>query len=133
MQVFEMMSAHPRPGSGDREARVRMIEAATDAGQASLACADACLGEADPGALAGCIAACLDAAELLRCLAVVASRQSASDLTPLKHLAMAAKAAAETCASRCESHDLRHCALCAKACRSAGTAIEGFLKSLAGR
>jgi hypothetical protein len=118
----------------DPAAIARGIDAGLSCAQACTACADACLGEDDPSALAGCIRldwVCAGACEALtRALSVRAGHTET-----LEGLLRACRTACAACAEECERHAAHHehCRICAEECRSCERACDELLTALASR
>ena len=89
------------------------IEACNDCALACDRCAAECLAEADPKAVARCIALDIDCAEICR-LAVAQMGRSSEFASATCH---ACADLCEACAAECAKHDMAHCKACAEACR----------------
>ena len=89
------------------------IEACNECAVACGHCAISCLAEANPKAMARCIALDIDCAEICRIAAGFMAR--GSELAPA--VCAACAEVCEACARECEKHDMPHCRKCAEACR----------------
>lgn len=85
-------------------------------------CADACLTEEDPGAMADCIKSDRDCAELCALAIKFVARDSA---LASKVVELCAEACS-TCAEECAKHDHDHCQKCAEACRKCEKACRNY-------
>jgi hypothetical protein len=121
----EMLESHPRANDVDERLLAAAVESTIDAAQSATACADACLAEHNTAALARCIRACLDAAEVCGAASRVFSRSTETDWRVGRALAEAAIVAARACAEECEKWGAEHraCRICADACRSVEEAL----------
>ncbi|MCW7539242.1 four-helix bundle copper-binding protein [Aquabacterium sp. A7-Y] len=95
------------------ESHSAAIEACYACADACDRCAIACLQEADPRAMARCIALDMDCAQACRLAAGFMARGSASDHTACAFCA----GLCDQCADECEQHPMEHCRACAQACR----------------
>lgn len=132
MTVLEMITSSPVPAVVEATALATTIETLEEAAQASTACADACLVEADPAALRECIRRTGDAADVLGTTARVLSRQVSPDLGLVRVLLEAATVAAKRAAAACEEHAAMHvhCAVSADACRRSEAATRSLLEQV---
>jgi len=89
------------------------IEACDACALACDACATACLREADPKAMARCIAFDMDCADLCR----LASALMARDSEHVRDVCRICATVCDACAGECAKHDMDHCQRCAEACR----------------
>ena len=80
MSLREIINAHPRPATLNRDLLLRCADECLDCGATCTSCADACLGEEDVQALVGCIRRCLDCADSCDATARIVIRQTEPDL-----------------------------------------------------
>lgn len=92
------------------------IEACHAAAVAADRCANACLAERDPGALARCIQLDLDCAQICRLAASYLARDSENAKLICEDCAEICERCAEECDRHAEHH--AHCRDCAQACRA---------------
>lgn len=76
-------------------------------------CARACLDEDEASALAACIRADLDCADICRLTAAALARGSMF----AEHICRLCAEICDACASECGRHAMEHCQTCARACR----------------
>lgn len=132
--TIELLEAQPSPpDSGTLKLLAAFIDSARACAQACTSCAASGLAEPDPAPLAGCIAACLDCADV--CLA--AARITSRPLSAMRRDAVAALL--QSCAGMCEltarecfRHEMQHqhCRLCMEAARACLEASELLLEAL---
>lgn len=107
-----MLDTHPGPlggGSGvDPEAIARCIEACAECAQLSTMCADACLGEPSVQEMLSCIRSDLDCADVCAATARVVARQTAFDRTVVRTLVSACAEICGTSAEERERHAAHH-------------------------
>jgi hypothetical protein len=101
----------------------RAIEACLAAAQASAACADACIAEADK-TLQQCLRLSLDCADVCGAAARVATRRTGANAPVVIGLLMLAEALSRDCAAECDlyAERLAACRHAAAACRHAADA-----------
>ncbi|MBI5334847.1 MAG: four-helix bundle copper-binding protein [Burkholderiales bacterium] len=92
-------------------------------------CATACLSEADPKAMARCIALDMDCAQACRLAAGFMARGSALDSDACRFCAEVC----EACEAECEQHPMEHCRACAEACRRCAEACRAMAARPPGR
>ncbi|MBC7729719.1 MAG: four-helix bundle copper-binding protein [Microbacteriaceae bacterium] len=88
------------------------LRACNECAAACLQCATACLQEADPKAMARCIALDLGCADICRLAAASIARGG-------EHLLAICALCADACrgcAAECGKHEMAHCQRCAEAC-----------------
>jgi hypothetical protein len=129
--VERMLAAIPAAPGYDRDTLREWIEATHAAGQASTACADACLAGEMVGELSGCIRTLLTTPEICQATARVPA-QSGSEPAVARELLTACWTACRACRDGCEGFALLHdhCRVCARACRAAERACRALLASL---
>lgn len=108
------------------------IAACAACAQSNVACADACLGEADPSALARCIRLNLDCGDVCTATERVLSRQQQPDVELLRKQLEACLRACVVCAEECEEHQSthEHCRVCAEACRQTEEVCQRTLQGM---
>lgn len=89
------------------------LEACQQCSVACDRCAASCLGEADVGRMARCIALDIDCAQLCQMAAGFIARDS--ELAGA--VGQACMLACDNCADECARHPMQHCQDCARACR----------------
>jgi hypothetical protein len=89
-------------------------------------CAAACLAEADPKAMARCIALDMDCADMCRLAAAMMARQSSFVHSMCELCAVVCKA----CAQECSRHPMDHCSACAQACTRCARECERMTQPL---
>ncbi len=96
----------------------RLVTVAENCAEECERCATACLSEPDVAAMIDCIKLDRDCADLCRLVAAFAARDSrfASSLANLLSIVC------QACADECSRHEMRHCQVCAGACRSCAAA-----------
>lgn len=127
----ELLDSAPHQGDLDAAKVASALEACSDAAQASVACANACLGEADVGALRTAIALDESCADVCVASARVLSRPVRADYLLVQRLLQACVRVCATSAEECERHAAhhRHCAICAEATRACGEACNALLEA----
>lgn len=113
----EMLASHPQPPSNP-DVLAEALQALASCAAHCRSCADACLGEDDPGNLRECIRLNLDCGDICSATAAVLAR-SAGEHEVDRSLVDACITACEACATECSQHadHHEHCARCAEACR----------------
>jgi Domain of Unknown Function (DUF326) len=119
MTVREILAAHPRPTSLDRDVVLRCIDACVESAASCTACADASLGEDDVEEMVRCIRLCLDCADICETTGRVVIRQTEADLGVVRATVEACATACRASAEECDRHAAHHehCRLCAEVCR----------------
>ncbi len=97
----------------DSQQSAACIDACNACADACDNCAAACLREADPKAMARCIALDVDCAQLCRTVAGFLARGSESAVD----LCQTCAEVCDACAAECARHAMKHCQDCAEACR----------------
>lgn len=100
-----------------------LINALTNCVEACEACAAACLAENDAAAMAECIQADRDCADICNLAIQYLARGSRHSLAII---GICADICAE-CAEACDKHDHDHCQACAKACRRCEESCRAYL------
>jgi hypothetical protein len=128
----EMLENHPVESDVDERALAAAIEACLDAAMSATTCADACLAEENAAAMARCIRASLDCADVCATTARILSRVSETDWRVVRALIEATAMAAHACAEECErwANEHAHCRICAEACRRAEEDCAGMLDAV---
>ncbi len=96
----------------------QLISVAENCAEECERCATACLAERDVAAMVDCITLDRDCADLCRVVATLAARNSRFATLVASVLATVCHA----CAEECSLHDMKHCKVCAGACRSCAAA-----------
>lgn len=129
MHILEIMKSHP--GSTSEVSLVQGIEACFDCAQTAVACADACLAEADPAPLARCIRINGECSDIATVTGRLLSRRVPSNPMiwerQLESCAVVSRMCAEECEKHASHHD--HCRVCAEACRKCEAACRALLSS----
>lgn len=131
--VRDMIDSHPQAiADGKRDTWACTIEACMDCGQASIACADACLGEGNVEQLRSVIRSNLDNAD-----ACFATARMLSRFTALKPALLTTQASlcldlVANCESECNNHAKmhEHCRICADSCRACENALTALLSKI---
>jgi hypothetical protein len=126
MAVQDMLGAHPRPTSVDREVLARCIAECLDCAAACTSCPDACLAEPDVAEFVRCIRLCLDCGDVCVAAARLVTRQIEAEAAVLRPAIEACAAACRASGDECErpaSHH-EHCRLCAESCRRCEAACD---------
>ena len=129
MRVRDMLEAHRRPSSLDRDLLVSCIEDCIDCAATCTSDADADLAEPDVQEQLRCIRLCLDCADVCAATARVVSRQTAYDAGVVRPLLEACAALCARCGDECEGHAEMHahCRVCEQACRHCERACRDLL------
>ena len=119
MTVHEMLEAHPRSITLDRDLLLRCIDECADCASACTSCADADLGEPDVREMVRCARLCLDCADTCDATRRIVIRQTEPDLGVVRAVIEACAVACRACGDECEKHAAHHehCRLCAEVCR----------------
>lgn len=127
-----MIETNPNAAPVDAGTLAELIDACFECAQTCTACADACLGEDDPKAMAYCIRTDLDCADLCAATGRVMSRQTAFESEMARAAVEACARAAKLCGDECERHagHMEHCRVCAEACRRCERACNEVLSGL---
>jgi hypothetical protein len=131
MHILEIMKTHPGTASHASTPLIQCIEACFDCAQTTIACADACLAEADPAPLARCIRINGECSDIVMTTGRLLSRRLPSDTSIWDRQLEAAAVVARMCAEECERHAAHHdhCRVCASACRKCERACNALLES----
>jgi uncharacterized protein DUF326 len=126
--VERMLRTHPEPPVAPPELLASAIHACIECAQVCTACADACLGNHEPGALDHCMRLDLDCSDICSATARVLSRQLAPDYSVIAMALELCIVACDACAKECEDHGTRHphCYVCAAACRRCADACRAI-------
>ena len=130
--IRQMFESHPHDPSSDHAKSVECITACYACHETCNACADACLSEDDVTHQVACIRKNMDCADVCLATAKVVSRITATDKKLVGDLLRACITACEHCAEECGKHSemMKHCAICAEACRRCEDACAALLESL---
>ncbi len=133
MHIQDMLKSHPDRTTHEMSGLSETIEACFDCAQASVTCADACLGEADPAPLARCIRLNGECSEIAQTTGRILSRRVPAHTEIWQAQLRACLIACQMCAKECQSHSAhhQHCRICADACRTCAQACEELLSALA--
>ena len=117
--IKQMFEAHPFDPDSDHTRAVECIVAAYSCAEACNACSDACLGQENVAAQVACIRTNLDCADICLATARVVTRLTATNRELVGAQLRACAQASRLCAGECEKHatHMKHCAICAEACR----------------
>lgn len=126
MHVEDLIEENPEPAAFDTAALAHAIKAAFACEESCSACADACLGEDDPGAMVRCIRLDLVCADICGTVGRVLSRQGTPPAAVLP-LLEACRTVCALCAEECSQHQDEHCRLCAEACNRCADACAALL------
>lgn len=130
--TMPMLETYPAEINFDRRVLADTIDVLIGCSEACTACADACLSEQDIAALAKCIRANMDCADICAATARVLSRHTGYNASISRSLleacAMACKSCGDECAKHAEMHE--HCRICAEACRSCEQSCRGLLDAM---
>jgi Domain of Unknown Function (DUF326) len=130
--VQEMIDAHPKPPSVDRDALLRCLDECLDCAATCTSCADACLGEQDVQGLVRCIRLNHDCADACDAAGRILTRQTAPDVGVLRAAIQACVAACRACGRECERHAAHHehCRVCGRACTRCEEACNDLLAAI---
>lgn len=128
----QMIETHPAQAPVDADKLAKAIDSCLECAQTCTACADACLGEDNPGQLAYCIRTDLDCADLCEAAGRVMSRQTSVEPAMVRAAVEACARAAKLCGDECDNHASHHehCRVCAEACRRCEQACNEVLSAL---
>jgi hypothetical protein len=132
MTVRDMLEAHPRPSSLDRDLLVRCIEDCIDCNATCTSDADADLAEPDVQEELRCVRLCLDCADICDATGRVLIRQTEPDLGVLRAAIDACVVACQVCAEECDKHASHHehCRICAEVCRRCEQSCRDLLATI---
>jgi hypothetical protein len=127
----ELLDSAPERPRLDSEALAAAIDACSNAGQASVACANACLGEDHLDELRTAIALDESCADVCAATASVLSRPVRADWLLVQRLLQACVRACASSGEECGRHadHHRHCAICAEASRACVDACNDLLEA----
>jgi hypothetical protein len=130
--VREVIAAHPRPASLDRDVLLRCIDECFDCAATCTSCADACLGEPDVAELVRCVRLCLDCADACDTTGRIVTRQTEPDLGVVRAVVEACATACRVCGDECERHAAHHehCRISAEVCRRCERACNELLAAI---
>src|SRR5688500_6224425 len=128
--VEHMMTTTPNRARLSERTLAVCVRACAEAELACIACADACLGEADVARLRKCIRRTLDCADICHATSRVLERTYAEDLDLLELQVKACERACASCAAECHLHEMdhEHCETCGQACRAAEAACRDLVR-----
>lgn len=131
--ITSMIETHPNSTSGlDVQTLADCIAACFEYAQTCTACADACLAEDAVTDLRNCIRLNQDCADICTATGHILSRRTGQNLTTVKAVLEACRAACAECAAECEKraemHE--HCRVCAEACRRCERACADLLAAI---
>lgn len=98
------------------------LQACNECAAACLQCAAACLKEADPKAMARCVALDLDRADIC-CLAAASIARCGEQVQAICALC---RNACESCGTECSRHAMEHCRRCAETCQRCAEACQAM-------
>jgi hypothetical protein len=130
--VREVIAAHPRPTSLDRDVLLRCIDECFDCAATCTSCADACLGEPDVAELVRCVRLCLDCADACDTTGRIVTRQTEPDLGVVRAVVEACATACRVCGDECDRHAAHHehCRISAEVCRRCERACNELLAAI---
>jgi hypothetical protein len=133
--VSEMIRTNSSAAITEDAELIRCIETCLVGAHASVACADACLGEKDVEALARCIRLNLDAGDVCEATWRLLARHQAPELDVIALQLELCARVCQKCAEECERHQQlhEHCRICAEACRWCEQACRALLSKLPAR
>ena len=127
----QILDTYPHAVNVDASTLAAAIDAMTDCAQACITDTDADLGEQNVTEMIRCIRLCLDCADICTAAAGVTSRPAGYDADVTKPLLQACVAICKSCGDECERHaHMRHCQVCAEACRRCEQACRELLDAL---
>ncbi len=128
--IRDMIDAHPAAiADGKRDTWACAIETCLDSGQASAACADACLAEGNVEQLRSVIRSDLDTSDICFATAKILSRFTARKSSLLHTQVAACLRTVQNCEGECNNHAKmhEHCRICADSCRTCENALSALL------
>lgn len=130
--VSELIKNNPNPAIAEEASLIKCVETCLVAAHASVACADASIGVADPKALTRCIRVALDCADVCQATWRMLARQQAPDIAMLARQLDLCAYTCRRCAEECEKHSAihAHCRVTADACRWCEKACDALLSGL---
>ena len=132
MRVRDMLEAHPRPSTLDRDLLARCIEDCIDCAATCTSDADADLAEPDVQEELRCIRVCLDCADVCDGTGRILIRQTEPDLGVLRAAIEACIVTCQACAEECDKHAAHHehCRTCAEVCRRCEQSCKDLLATI---
>ena len=135
--LSRMLQTHPQIGQSpfDLTALTECIDGCFECAQVCTSCADACLGETEhAGHLTHCIRLNLDCADICTTTGRALIRQTQPEMNVIRAQLQACLTACKACGDECQGHaekmDMKHCAVCAEACRRCEQACQQMLGGL---
>lgn len=131
--VRNLLAAHPRESSRDRDVLARCIDACLECAAACTACADASLGERGAQNLIRCIRRCQDCADACAAAGRIVTRQTELDTRVVRAAIEACATTCRVCGDECDRHAAHHehCRICAEVCRRCEQACRDLVAVLA--
>ena len=131
MHILEIMKNHPGSATEASVPLVQCIEACFDCAQVTVACADACLTEANPAPLARCIRINGECSDIAAATGRLLSRRLPSNPQIWERQLEAVFVVSGMCAEECEKHANvhEHCRVAAETCRKCESATRALLSS----
>ncbi|HXH21459.1 MAG TPA: four-helix bundle copper-binding protein [Dehalococcoidia bacterium] len=128
----EILVQHPESHARILGQLAGCVDACLECAQACTSCADACLATGEASALASCIRANLDCADIAGVTARLLSRQTETDWYLAISVLDTCIHACEICAEECDAHGERyaHCRTCAQACKESADACRRLMGEL---
>src|ERR1700741_3539442 len=132
MRVRDMLEAHRRPSSLDRDLLVSCIEDCIDCAATCTSDADADLAEPTVQEMLRCIRLCLDCADVCDATGRILIRQLEPDTAVLRVAIEDCTVACHSCAEECEKHAAHHehCRICAEVCRRCEQSCRDLLATI---
>ncbi len=131
--IRDMIDSHPQAIAGSkRDTWACAIEACLDCGQASTACADACLAEGNVEQLRSVVRSALDNADACFAAAKILSRLTAGKSAMLTTQLSSCLDLVRNCETECNDHAKmhEHCRVCADSCRACENALSAVLTKI---
>ena len=124
----DILQTHPKRDTFDLDRLRAAIDAASACASTCATCADACVHEDDPAAMARCIDLCSQCAAICGTTAEILSRSSPNG-DSWRAIVQACIEVCRECAAECGQHagHHEHCGICAEACRRCADACEALL------
>ena len=134
MQMLEkMFQTHPKATSGAGDAALKCAYECAQCSLVCVTCADACLHEEKPSALAACIRLNMDCADVCSATARLISRPSHGNMSSLRTQLQACRTICLACSEECRQHGnmgMEHCKVCADCCEACIRACDEMLAAL---
>ncbi|MHA3773032.1 four-helix bundle copper-binding protein [Verrucomicrobiota bacterium sgz303538] len=127
--IKQMFESHPHKTKSDHDKAIECITACYSCHETCNVCADACLSEQDVAHQVHCIRTNTDCADVCLATAKVISRLTSTNKKLAGDLLRACITACEICGAECSKHaeKMKHCAICAEACRRCVAACQALL------